>query len=197
VIGVGPVDGGQRGIIVTAPKSALNTNPAAALALSYDPETSKPTAQLPTLTVDNLKSFGNLDVLGQGTIEDLAVTNTFSAVADRIIGGAIAAAGWTVNNFEIRACGPMVMVKALATRTGAAITANSAGNITDSTVLTLPAGWEPDITIPGSYDQASVADGCVVINTDGTVVLKSLSPTASIASGTGTVQFAISWITVF
>jgi hypothetical protein len=196
VIGLGPVDGGQRGIVVTAPKSALNPNPAAALALSYDPETSQPTAQLPALTATSLKSFGKLDVIGQATIEDLAVTNTFSAVADRIVGGATAATGWTVNNFEVRACGPMVMVRAVATRTGATITANSAGNITDSLVLTLPAGWEPDIPIAGSYDRASVADGCVVIGTDGTVTLKSLSPTATIDT-TGQIQFAVSWITVF
>ncbi|MGW3925972.1 hypothetical protein ACWEA7_43165, partial [Streptomyces sp. NPDC005093] len=128
---------------------------------------------------------------------DLSATGTFTAVADRITSIATAATGWTVTASEVRACGPMVMLRVTATRTGTTITSDSAGNITDSTVCTIPTVWAPDVTVVGTYDRGGIADGNVSINTDGTVVLKSLSPTATIPASTGTVQFTVSWVTVF
>jgi hypothetical protein len=67
VIGVGPADGATRALVLTAPKSALNPNPASSLTLSYDPETTQPTAQLPALLVDSVRSFGKVEVAGNLT----------------------------------------------------------------------------------------------------------------------------------
>lgn len=197
VIAQGPADGVTRGIVVTAPKSALNANQAAALTLSYDPDTGTPLATLPDLTVNSLHTTGRVTA-DSAVITDLSATGTFSAIADRITSIATAATGWTVTASEVRACGPMVMLRVAATHTGATtITSDSAGNITDSTVCTIPTVWAPDVTVVGTYDRGGIADGNVSINPDGTVVLKSLSPTATIPATTGTVQLTVSWVTVF
>lgn len=126
-----------------------------------------------------------------GTLEVGGPVNATTTVATS---GTSAAAGWSLAAFEGRQFGPVVMVRLTMTRTGAAITADAAGNIGDSLVATLPGAWSPvSGTCQGSYDKGGVADGSVSIGTDGKITLKTLSPTASIATS-DTVSIAMTFV---
>jgi hypothetical protein len=75
--------------------------------------------------------------------------------------------------------------------TGSTITADSAGNIADTLGGTLAAGWRPiDGPVIVAFDKSGVASGTITVGTDGTCTLKTLAPTATIASG-ATINFTV------
>lgn len=63
------------------------------------------------------------------------------------------------------------------------MTADAAGNITDTLCCTLPAGFIPHQPYVTAFDKSGTATGDVYIDVDGTCKLKTLSPTATMASG--------------
>lgn len=138
---------------------------------------------LVTLSADIVQVPGTLEVDGQLTGTTTVATS-----------GAVAGSGWSLSSFEGRQFGPIVMVRLTMSRTGATITADATGNIGDSLVVTLPAAWSPvSGTCQGSYDKGGVADGSVSIGTDGKATIKTLSPTATIATG-DTVSIAMTFV---
>ena len=168
VTALGPADGVFPAIQITAPKAAANPNQAAALTLSYDPDSSQP----------------RIDTTVQDVYLPATHVASLTGFATVTTSGATAATGWTLTTFEARRFGPSTVVRLALTRTGATITANSAGNITDTLACTLPGLVSPTSgAIQGSYDKAGIADGNLTIGTDGTVTLKTLSPTATIVAG--------------
>jgi hypothetical protein len=94
-----------------------------------------------------------------------------------------ASAGWDATLVRALKLGPMVTLTVRATRTGAIITPNPAGNITDTTMFQMPAGWSPISYhyFVYSLDQASFGQG--VIQANSSVLLQSLHAVASISPG--------------
>jgi hypothetical protein len=95
--------------------------------------------------------------------------------------GLTAATGFAVNSFSGYRVGNMVVLDLYMNRSGANITATT-GNITDTQIATVPAGWRPTAgTINGTWDNGG-AEGGWVIGTDGICTLRTASDT--IVSGT-------------
>lgn len=124
----------------------------------------------------------------------LTVTGTASAQVETTTSGAVASTDFTVTSFAGRkTCGIATVVVTL-TYSGATITGTSAGNIApDTACVTLPAGYRPAAEIPVSYDKSGTAMGSVSIATSGLCTLKTLDPTATIASG-NTLTFAATFV---
>lgn len=113
----------------------------------------------------------------------LTVTGTASAQVETTTSGATAGTNFTVSAFAARRTCGIATVSVTLSYSGSTITADSAGNITDTLAVTLPSGWRPNATFIGCFDKSGTATGDVVILNDGTCTLKTLSPTATIASG--------------
>lgn len=96
-----------------------------------------------------------------------------------------AATGFSVVSFSSRKTAGVMTVSVTVQRTGSTITAGASGNIADTLCATLAAGFRPagSNVYVTSYDKGGVADGSVSIGFDGLCTLKTLSPTADIASG--------------
>lgn len=123
----------------------------------------------------------------------LAVSSTLTAQTETTTSGATASTDFAVTSFAARkTCGIATIVVTL-TYSGATITGSAAGNITDTACVTLPAGYRPAAEMPFTYDKSGTAQGSVNIATSGLCTLKTLDPTATIASG-GTVTFAATFV---
>ncbi|WP_193514843.1 hypothetical protein [Streptomyces griseoloalbus] len=108
--------------------------------------------------------------------------------------GVVAPTNWSVGSFQGYKVSGMTTVVLVMTYTGAsAITSSTAGNIGDTLCGTLPAGWRPLATLVTSFDRSGVADGSVSIAPDGTCMLKTLSPNATISGGNN-VSFMATWV---
>jgi hypothetical protein len=98
------------------------------------------------------------------------------------------ATGWTTTTFSYVWKSHILTMSASMTRTGAAITANSVGNITDTTVGTINASIAPHADFPASPTLISTyttgaADGSISLNPDtGVFTILTLSPTATIST---------------
>jgi hypothetical protein len=99
-----------------------------------------------------------------------------------------AAAGWAVHaSTGVRRVGPLLVLNLFMTNnTGAAITAGSTGNIADTTVATMNAGFRPVIPTPITFRSFTSGVGGGEITTAGNVILAELSAGSSIPAG-GTV----------
>ncbi|WP_328932617.1 MULTISPECIES: hypothetical protein [unclassified Streptomyces] len=116
-------------------------------------------------------------------VNTLKTDDVFSALTETTTSGLVAATNFTTSSFSARkTCGVCTVVVVM-TRSGTTVTADSAGNITDTLAATLPSGWRPSQTVLGLIDKGGAADGSATILNDGTITLKTLSPTATIASG--------------
>lgn len=115
------------------------------------------------------------------------------AVEEQTTSGLVAATDFTVASFDGYKVNGVTTVSVVLTYTGATITANGAGNITDKQAATLPAGWRPPFTAIVVFDRSGVADGSLSITPDGLCTLKTLSPTATINSGNN-VSFQLTWV---
>lgn len=109
--------------------------------------------------------------------------------------GLTVATGWSLNGFQGRKVNGITTVYVSLNRTGATITATSAGALSGGPVLgcTLPIGWRPPDTIIENFDKSGVADGGISILATGTCTIQSMSPTATIASGNDITWFS-QWI---
>lgn len=95
--------------------------------------------------------------------------------------GAVAGSGFSITNFWGRRTAQVVTIDLFVNVTSSI--AASGGNITDTIMCTLPAGWRPQHdTISGAWDNGAVMGG-MVVGTDGVVTLRTASGT-TIASGT-------------
>lgn len=99
------------------------------------------------------------------------------------------ATGFTLTSFTARNTGGTTEFSVVLVRTGATITADSAGNIADTLACTLPSNCRPGATYQVAYEKSGTAGGVVRIATDGTCTLTTLDPTATIAAA-ATVNFA-------
>ncbi|WP_406061229.1 hypothetical protein OG462_26095 [Streptomyces sp. NBC_01077] len=96
--------------------------------------------------------------------------------------GATALPGWTLLAFAGRRTRGLATVTALVTRNGPDISANSAGNITDELLLTVPVGWRPALDMETAACDG-FASGGAVFWPNGQVVLRTWSPNGALAAG--------------
>jgi hypothetical protein len=84
--------------------------------------------------------------------------------------------------------GGAVYISMQATRTGTALTANSNGNLSDETVMTITmAGFAPAINSAGTWSALNGgvlgAHGSVVVNSAGAILLTDCTPSGVIGTG--------------
>ncbi|KIF69248.1 hypothetical protein HY68_12670 [Streptomyces sp. AcH 505] len=86
--------------------------------------------------------------------------------------GLVAATGFSVTSFAGARIGRAFTLDMIMHRTGADITV-SGGNIADTDICTVPAGWRPTVgTINGQWDDGT-AEGGFVIGTNGVCTLRT------------------------
>ncbi|WP_318208674.1 MULTISPECIES: hypothetical protein [unclassified Streptomyces] len=96
--------------------------------------------------------------------------------------GATALTGWTLIAFNARRTRGIATVTATVTRNGADIYANSAGNITDEPLLTLPTGWRSPLDLEAAAGDG-FASGGAYFSPNGQVVLRTWSPNGALVAG--------------
>jgi hypothetical protein len=132
--------------------------------------------------------------LYRSAADTLKTDDAFVALVETTSSGLTAGTNFSVTSFSGRRTCGVVNIVVILNCTGGTITADAAGNISDTLCATLPAGWRP---VAGtqfiSYDKGGIADGAVRVATDGTCTLVSLSPTATIVSGQ-TVNFSTTFV---
>lgn len=102
--------------------------------------------------------------------------------ADTTTAGATAATGFDLVEWSARRVGLHCYIRLAVTRTGAAIAATAAGNISDTQLATLPAGWRPVEPIVETVACDGFGDGGCQIQDSGAVVLRTWSAGGSIQS---------------
>lgn len=118
--------------------------------------------------------------------------NDFTATTSTSI--ITAAAGWSVSSQQGRKVSGVTYIEVFLSRTGAAISegATNTGNIADTAYGTLSSGWIPQETVNAIWGNGSV-DGEAVINTDGTINLRSISGNTGIATSSN-VRLTAVWV---
>lgn len=108
--------------------------------------------------------------------------------------GLTAGSGFSVVSFSGRRVNGITTVEAFVNRTGSAIAegATNTGNISDTTLATLPSDWRPGETINAVWGNGS-NDGECTIATDGIISLRSTSGNSGIANDTN-VRVTAFWI---
>ncbi|MEV7566395.1 hypothetical protein [Streptomyces tanashiensis] len=106
--------------------------------------------------------------------------------------GTTALTGWTVVAFSARRTRGLATVLVTVTRSGADITSNSAGNINDEPLCTLPSGWRP------AFDHEATAcdgfaSGAAYIAPGGQINLRTWSPNGLLTAGR-TVRIAATYV---
>lgn len=101
---------------------------------------------------------------------------------ETLTSGVTALPGWTLQSFNARRTRGIVTLTVVLTRNGADINANSAGNITDEQLCTLPAGWRPAFDIEATACDG-FANGGAYISTSGQVILRTWSPNGALVAG--------------
>jgi hypothetical protein len=91
-----------------------------------------------------------------------------------------AAGGYSVSSSLYRHWGPVVMVQIVLERTGAAFPANSAGNVTDTTICTINTTEARPVNQTYTAIQATVTSGTALVNANGTVVIADMHSTSVI-----------------
>jgi hypothetical protein len=117
-----------------------------------------------------------------------------NTLTDSTTSGLTAATNWTVVSFSGRKVSGITTVHMLVTRTTTAVSeiATNSGNISDTDMCTLPAGWRPPESINAAWGNGSV-DGECTITAAGLVSLRSISGNAGIATSTN-VRCTAVWI---
>jgi len=93
-----------------------------------------------------------------------------------------AAGGYSVTTALYRHWGPVVSVHIILTRTGGAFPANSAGNVTDTTLCTINTTTARPSQTTYTAIQCSVTSGTALMNTNGTVVIADMHSTSVIST---------------
>jgi hypothetical protein len=118
-----------------------------------------------------------------------------TAPDDTTTSGLVAASGYSVLSFQGRKRLGVVYINALITNVSATVAAvSNTENLTgpEPTIGTLPAGWRPPEVNGAAWDNGTV-NGQLVANTDGTIVLRTISYNQSIGTSTN-IRFSMSWI---
>ncbi|MGI5443831.1 hypothetical protein ACQEV4_42765 [Streptomyces shenzhenensis] len=115
------------------------------------------------------------------------------AIEAQTTSGVVPPADFTTNSFAGYKVSGVTTVGLVMTYQGETITSSSSGNIKDTLCATLPVGWRPPFTVVTSFDRSGLADGSVSIAPDGTCLLKTLSPTATLGGGNN-VSFMATWV---
>lgn len=118
--------------------------------------------------------------------------NDFTAV--ETTSGVVDSTSFTTSTFQGRKVNGVTTIALVTTWGGATITetATNTGNIADTNVGTLPAGWRPQETVNCVYGNGSV-DGEATISSAGLIVIRSISGNTGIVAATN-LRFAASWI---
>lgn len=124
-------------------------------------------------------TLANVDILGRADF----------AALDVATGVATAATGWSISAQKgVRKAG-IITVAISAERTGANITADAAGNITDTLMFTIASDWRPNAAFSGSDIMSSTVgdgfgDGAARLTpTTGQVEIASWSNTGAVTTG--------------
>ena len=105
---------------------------------------------------------------------NVTAAGTVTGASTSTTSGLTAASGFTTTNFYAYRDGKTVVLDLYMHRSGATITATS-GNISDTQIATVPAGWRPThTTINGHWDDGTSSGGWV-IGTDGICTLRTAS----------------------
>lgn len=112
------------------------------------------------------------DRLNDHTLEDSTTT------------GATASSNFTLSSFSGRRVNGITTITILCSRTTSAISETSAGsgNIADTSMATLPAGWRPPELIEAMWD-SGFNDGGATISTAGVITLRTTSGSNGIQIG--------------
>lgn len=136
--------------------------------------------------------------LGYDQIADLAdALDAYLAarLADTgwVTAGLTLAAGWSDAGSRIRKIGSLVMLEVRVNRTGVAVGSPATGDMANTNVLTtIPTQFRPANLTPMHWICDSSTDGGGGVNTDGSVSLYSMNPTATIPVG-GIVRVQQAW----
>ena len=88
--------------------------------------------------------------------------------------GVTAAGGYSVSTSLYRHWGPVVSILIVLTRTGGNFTANSAGNVTDTTLCTVTTTTARPQNQTYTAIQMSVTSGSALVNTNGSIVIADM-----------------------
>jgi len=156
-----------------------------------------------SLAITNGLTVPNISSSGTSSFVNLTVTGNFNPPQTTASGATIgtAGAGWSlvgINGFMI---GGTTFVTGVVNRTGASInpttTAPDAGQVPDTTMVTITPAWRPNVGYPSAI-ACPITDGIGFggcrLNTDGTVDLVSWLPNNQITSGGGAnLRFSLSY----
>lgn len=92
------------------------------------------------------------------------------------------AGGYSVATNLYRHWGPVVSILIVLTRTGGAFTANSAGNVTDTTLCTVNTTTARPQNQTYTAIQMSVTSGSALVNTTGTIVIADMHANSVIST---------------
>lgn len=125
------------------------------------------------------------DRLGAHDSDLAAHANRLTALETRVaqqpIQGITAASGWAVSETAYWRWGPIVSIAVSMSRTGATLTADSAGNIADTAMFTLPVAFHPPAQWFGSF-AASLTGGTYVISTAGLATMMTAHANSTITN---------------
>ncbi|MFH8838832.1 hypothetical protein [Streptomyces sp. NPDC017868] len=101
---------------------------------------------------------------------------------EAITSGATAQAGWTLSYFNARRTRGVVSFNVNMVRSGADITATTAGNITDELLCILPVGWRPEFNLEATASDG-FGHGSASVLTTGEINLRTWSPNGVLTAG--------------
>lgn len=112
---------------------------------------------------------------------------------DEVTSGVVDASGFATSSFVGRKVSGFTFIELFTNRTGATIAegATNTGNIADTAVATLPAGYRPQEAINCTVGNGSV-DGEATIATSGDITLRSISGNTGWANGSN-LRFTAVW----
>jgi hypothetical protein len=105
---------------------------------------------------------------------NVTATGTLTAASSSTTSGLTAGSGFTITNFYAYRFGKVVALDLYMHRSGATITATT-GNISDTQIATVPAGWRPTHTTINAHWDDGTSSGGWVIGTDGICTLRTAS----------------------
>lgn len=117
-----------------------------------------------------------------------------------LAGTPTAASGWTLTQAAGFKSGGVTTFYVILGRTGADITANSAGNVTDQDLVTVPGDWRPPAALVGTAFMpaafaATLTGGTCGLNSSGVVRLFDMHANSTIATGEA-LRFYFSFVNV-
>lgn len=177
--------------------------------ISWGPGTGASDVQLERLGIGTLALTGSLSISGAAVLSaggtftgsfagNPAFTGTPTFAPTTATDGSVITNtvpnGWSLNSAGARKAAGVTTIRVNVERVGANIVASGTGNIPDTQIGTLAAGWRPiDGTMVTNYDMSGIAVGSASIGNDGIVTIKSLSAGNTIGLA-DTVNFSLTFV---